>query len=58
MGIYRKWYCTCSGMPREMVPAENAEDEPLEVICARCGATPSSDPQRTVVHRDIEDWED
>lgn len=58
MGIYRKWYCTCSGKPREMVAAENVEDEPIEMICEQCGATPSSDPHHTVIHRDIEDWED
>lgn len=58
MSIYRKWFCTCTGRPVEMVPVETSEDEWGEPACPRCGATPSSDPKRTVVHRDIEDWED
>ena len=58
MSIYRKWYCTCSGRPREMPQLETGEDEPGEAVCELCGATPSADPGRTVVHRDIEDWED
>jgi len=59
MAIYRKWYCTCSGMPVELVPAPPIfDDEPNEAACERCGATPSSDPKKTVIYRDIEDWED
>ena len=59
MAIYRKWYCTCSGMPVELAPPPPVlDDEPDEVACEICGATPSSDPKKTVIYRDIEDWED
>ena len=59
MSIYRKWYCTCSGKPVELPSApENVDDEPVEPACQHCGATPSSDPRKTVIYRDIEDWED
>ena len=59
MSIYRKWYCTCSGTAGGTAagPA-GAEDEPDEPVCERCGATPSSDPKKTVIYRDVEDWED
>lgn len=59
MSIYRKWYCTCSGVPMELPLVPSAiEDEPDEPACERCGATPSSDPKKTVIYRDVEDWED
>lgn len=59
MGIYRKWYCTCSGKPVELAPVPPpVEDDPDEPACERCGATPSSDPKRTIIYRDVEDWED
>jgi hypothetical protein len=59
MSIYRKWYCACSGMPLELAPeTPPAEDEPGEPTCPKCGASPSDDPKRTVIYRDIEDWED
>jgi hypothetical protein len=58
MTVYRKWYCTCTGQPVELTYRETCEDEPLEPICERCGATPSSDPKRTVIYRDVEGWED
>lgn len=57
MDIYRKWYCTCTGKPIELEAQELGEDEPLEPTCRRCGATPSSDPKKTVTAREIEDWE-
>jgi len=58
MSIYRKYYCSCSGKPVELVPVETGEDEPGEAACRQCGATPSSDPRHTVTYRDIEDWDD
>ncbi len=59
MSIYRKWYCTCSGRPLELPLAPPAaEEDPEEPACERCGATPSSDPRKTVIYRDVEDWED
>jgi hypothetical protein len=58
MSVYRKWYCTCKGLPVELVCEENFEEEGGEPFCQSCGATPSSDPKQTVLYRDIEDWED
>ncbi|ALC17766.1 hypothetical protein DSOUD_3040 [Desulfuromonas soudanensis] len=58
MSVYRKWYCTCKGLPVELVYEENFEEEKGEPFCQGCGATPSSDPKQTVLYRDIEDWED
>jgi hypothetical protein len=58
MDTYRRWYCTCSGKPIELEAREFVEDEPLEPACRRCGATPSSDPKRTIVFREVETWED
>jgi hypothetical protein len=42
------------GQPRELVVVEAGEDETLEAACPRCGATPSSDPKRTIGYRDEE----
>lgn len=61
MSVYRKWFCTCVGKPAELSYEElleGEEGENAEPFCKRCGATPSSDPKRTVIYRDIEDWED
>lgn len=62
MTVYRKWFCTCMGKPMELSEAEILEGEdlgePAEPVCRRCGATPSSDPKRTVTYRDVEDWSD
>jgi len=59
MSLYRKWYCACSGSPIELItPPPLDEDEPAEPACQHCGATPSSDPRKTVVYRDEDDWED
>lgn len=58
MTIYRKWYCTCTGQPIELGANELLEDEPLEPACELCGATPSSDPKKTIIYREVEDWDD
>ena len=57
MDLNRKWYCSCSGKPVEMTFVEVAEEEPAEPACNRCGATPSSDPRKTVTYKDREDWD-
>ena len=47
MSLYRKWYCTCSGKPTELVTAPPLdEDEPEEPACGRCGAESSSNFDR------------
>ncbi|MDH3961621.1 MAG: hypothetical protein OET55_10180, partial [Desulfuromonadales bacterium] len=48
MTNYRKWYCSCRGKPLELSTVETLEDEPVEAICQRCGASPSSDPKHTI----------
>lgn len=60
MTVYRKWYCTCSGQTVELdyTEAPQDESEEIEPVCDLCGATPSSDPKRTVTYRDVETWED
>jgi len=58
MTVIRKWYCICSGKPVELEFVENLEDEPGEAICRRCGASPSSDPRRTIIYKDKEEWDD
>ncbi|PLX85334.1 MAG: hypothetical protein C0617_04480 [Desulfuromonas sp.] len=59
MSVYRKWYCTCVGSPVELDYQEKIDEEgDTQPSCRRCGATPSSDPRKTVIYRDIEDWED
>jgi hypothetical protein len=52
MDVERKWFCNCTGKPRELVLVETAEDEAGELACSRCGASPSSDPKHTVSFRD------
>lgn len=54
MIVERIWFCNCTGQPRELVVVEAGEDEAGEAACARCGATPSSDPKRTISYRDEE----
>lgn len=54
MIVERRWYCNCTGQPRELVVVESAEDETGEPTCPRCGASVSADPKRTVIFRDIE----
>lgn len=58
MTIYRKWYCSCRGTPLELSTVETAEDEPVEPICQRCGASPSSDPRHTISYRDVDSLAD
>lgn len=56
MEVYRKWFCTCSGQPVELNYDESLEEEERgEPYCERCGATPSSDPRKTIIYRDEED---
>jgi len=54
MIVERKWFCKCTGQPRELVFVETADDEAGEPTCPRCGASPSSDPKHTVSYRDVE----
>ena len=54
MIVERRWFCSCSGQPRELVYVEAAEDEAGEPTCPRCGASPSSDPKHTLAFRDEE----
>ena len=59
MDVYRKWFCNCTGAPVELI-YENAldtEEDVGEPVCEVCGATPSSDPKRTVTYRDVEEWD-
>lgn len=58
MTVYRKWYCTCTGKPIELTYGEVFEDEPIQPVCERCGATPSSDPRKTIIYRDQENWDE
>ncbi|MBE0596332.1 MAG: hypothetical protein IH614_03580 [Desulfuromonadales bacterium] len=56
MDVYRRWFCTCSSTRVELAYeaiAEGETDEPGEPTCPRCGATPSSDPRRTVSYEDV-----
>jgi len=58
MTVFRKWYCNCSRVEKELVPVTMIEDETDEPTCPKCGATPSSDPRHTVRYRDQESWDD
>ena len=59
MTITRKWYCNCSGKPRELSSEKlMEEEEAAEPFCPRCGATPSSDPKKSLSFRDEESWKD
>ena len=58
MTVYRKWYCTCTGEPIELTYDEIQEDEPVVPVCEICGASPSSDPKKTIIYRDEENWDD
>ncbi|MBW2477710.1 MAG: hypothetical protein JRE63_10365 [Deltaproteobacteria bacterium] len=58
MSIYRKWFCSCRGKPVELTVIDQNEDQTGEATCPRCGASPSSDPKKTITYKDIEDWND
>ena len=59
MSILRKWFCTCTGLPVELNYERTLdEEEGGEPYCENCGATPSSDPKRTITFRDEDDLED
>ena len=53
MIVERRWFCSCSGQARELVYVETGEDEAAEPACPRCGASPSSDPKRTISYKDV-----
>ena len=58
MTVYRKWFCSCRGTPRELVADPHVEEDALEPTCPLCGATPSSDPKHTISYQDQEDYSD
>jgi len=58
MDVSRRWFCTCTGKKIELHAITGLDDEDAgEPACEQCGATPSSDPKKTVVYKDVEDWE-
>ena len=58
MDVSRRWYCNCSGEKVELSYHPGLdEDDVGEPACDRCGATPSSDPKKTIVFKDVKDWE-
>jgi len=58
MDVTRRWFCTCSGKKIELRFVADVDDgETGEPACERCGATPSSDPKKTVIYQDERDWE-
>jgi len=58
MDVSRKWYCSCTGKKIELRFEPGLDDEDIgEPTCERCGATPSSDPKKTLSYKDVEDWE-
>ena len=58
MSVYRKWYCNCTGRPKEIIYDDQPEEEATEPVCAKCGASPSSDPKHTISYRDQEEWDE
>ena len=58
MTVHRQWFCNCQGKQRELVVDSYIEEDSLEPTCPRCGATPSSDPKRTISFVDREDQAD
>jgi len=55
MDVYRKWFCSCRGKPVELSYEQVLEEEGgSEPVCPRCGASPSSDPKRTISFSDEE----
>jgi hypothetical protein len=53
METIRKWYCSCRGKPQELFFANPLEEEMGEPTCSRCGASPSSDPKKTISFKDF-----
>ena len=53
MDTIRKWYCSCRGKPLELTFEDPLEEEQGEPTCNRCGASPSSDPKKTISYRDF-----
>jgi hypothetical protein len=58
MDVLRKWFCSCTGKPVELSFEIVPDEEPAEPVCPRCGASPSSDPRRTVAYQDQPDWKE
>lgn len=58
MTVYRQWFCECSGTLRELVADPHVEEDSIEPVCPRCGASPSSDPKHTIRFADREDYSD
>jgi hypothetical protein len=57
MSVYRMWYCNGTGRPKEIIYDDQPE-EAAEPVCAKCGASPSSDPKHTISYRDQEEWDE
>ena len=58
MDVSRRWFCNCSGKKTELNFNPGLDDEDVgEPACEYCGATPSSDPKKTLLFTDEEDWE-
>jgi len=55
MPTLRQWFCSCTGKKRELVMDPHVEEDSLEPTCPRCGATPSSDPRRTISYRELDE---
>ena len=58
MDTIRKWYCSCRGEPLELIFEDPLEEEQGEPTCNRCGASPSSDPKKTISFRDFKGGEE
>ena len=55
METVRRWSCTCTGQPVELeVESPDELEEGAEPVCWRCGASPSSDPKRTIRFREYD----
>ncbi|RMF47362.1 MAG: hypothetical protein D6751_02940 [Deltaproteobacteria bacterium] len=51
--VERRYFCNCTGKPIELIPVETEEEEVFDLICQRCGASPSSDPKHTISYQDV-----
>ena len=54
METNRKWFCSCRGKPVELSFENPLEEEQGEPTCTRCGASPSSDPKKTISYKDYQ----